>query len=72
MPLYDYRCTVCGEVFEVRASFKEKEVGLQPACPKCHSPQTQQLLTAGLVIRGGDGGSLGLPACGPDMGPGCC
>jgi len=72
MPLYDYRCTVCDEVFEIRASIKEKEAGLRPECPKCYSPQTQQLLTAGLVIRGGDSRSLAFPACGPDAGPGCC
>lgn len=72
MPLYDYRCMQCEALFEVRASFKEKEAGLQPECPKCHSPETRQLLTAGLVIRGSDGRSAGAPACRPDLGPGCC
>jgi putative FmdB family regulatory protein len=28
MPLYDYQCQRCQTVFEVRATFKEKEVGL--------------------------------------------
>ncbi len=72
MPLYDFRCTVCDEVFEVRASIKEKETGLRPKCPKCHNPETKQVVTAGLVIRGRDGASLAFPACGPDAGPACC
>ena len=30
MSLYDYQCNKCQAVFEVRAKFKEKEVGLEP------------------------------------------
>jgi putative FmdB family regulatory protein len=74
MPLYDYRCQQCQTVFEVRASFQEKEAGLEPECPECHSQETQQLLTAGMFLRAGDGEtSLGGPSCcGPNAGPGCC
>ena len=73
MPLYDYQCQGCQTVFEVRATFKEKEAGLKPACPKCESKQTRQLLTTGLFLRkSDDGADLSLPACGPNAGPGCC
>ncbi len=72
MPLYVYQCEECQTVFEVRASFKEKEAGLEPECPQCKSQQTRQVITAGLVIRSSDGTSLALPSCGPDAGPGCC
>ena len=72
MPLYDFECKQCGEVFEILASFKEREAGLEPECPQCHSKDTLQVVTAGLVIRGSDGASLSLPACGPNAGPGCC
>lgn len=72
MPIYNFQCEQCSEVFEVRATFKEKEAGLLPECPKCHSKETRQMITAGLVLRGGDGVSLSLPACGPLSGPGCC
>ncbi len=72
MPFYAFQCEECGETFEVRASIKEKEAGLKPECPKCHNKKIRQVITAGLVIRGSDGGSLSLPACGPDAGPGCC
>ncbi len=72
MPVYSFQCQDCQEVFDVRASFKEKEAGLEPRCPKCQSQQTKQVITSGLYIRGGDGESLSLPACGPNAGPGCC
>ncbi len=72
MPFYSYKCEQCGEVFEVRASIKEKEAGLTPECPTCRSQEVRQVITAGLVIRGSDGGSISLPACGPAAGPGCC
>lgn len=32
MPLYDYQCQGCQNVFEVRATFKDKEEGLKPDC----------------------------------------
>ncbi len=50
MPLYDYQCHHCQIIFEVRASFKEKEAGLHPECPQCHSQETHQVLTAGLLL----------------------
>lgn len=73
MPLYDYQCKQYQAIFEVRASFKEKETGLQPECPQCHSPDVRQILTAGLLLQiGRDGAALNLPVCGPNSGPGCC
>lgn len=73
MPLYDYQCQQCETVFEVRATFKEKEAGLKPECPHCQSKKTRQLLTSGLFLRkSDDGASFDLPACGPNAGPGCC
>ncbi|RPJ18717.1 MAG: zinc ribbon domain-containing protein, partial [Chloroflexi bacterium] len=41
MPLYDYQCQNCQAVFEVRATFKEKEQGLKPKCPQCQSKKTR-------------------------------
>jgi putative FmdB family regulatory protein len=73
MPLYDFHCEQCDTKFEVRASIKEKQAGLQPECPTCHSLAARQIVTAGLVIRGSDGGSVSSagPACGCGSG-GCC
>ncbi len=73
MPIYDYQCDLCERTFEVRASFKEKEAGLKPACPSCQSTDTHQLLTAGMLVHAGgtDGPSISS-CCGPNAGPGCC
>lgn len=73
MPLYDYQCKKCQAVFEVRATFKEKEAGLEPECPECHSKKTNQLLTSSLFLRKSDHGvDLRGLGCGPNAGPGCC
>jgi putative FmdB family regulatory protein len=53
MPLYDYRCEDCGEVFEVRASIKEKEDGLVLECPMCGSTEARQRLTFASVVDAG-------------------
>ena len=71
MPLYDYQCQDCQTIFEVRATFKEKEAGLKPACPTCQSQQTRQVLTSGLLLRIiSDNAPEGGCACGG--GSGCC
>ncbi|MGQ9684457.1 MAG: FmdB family zinc ribbon protein [Anaerolineae bacterium] len=75
MPTYDYQCRDCGHVFEVFATFKQKEAGLQPECPQCHSDKTQQAFRSVMFMRSGDGGApmpMPMAGCGPAMGPGCC
>jgi putative FmdB family regulatory protein len=69
MPRYDYQCEECRTVFEVRATIQEKEDGLQPECPECHSEKTRQLLTAGLMLHT-TGSSRSQGGC--DPGSGCC
>ena len=70
MPLYDYRCEDCGEVFEVRASIKEKEDGLVLECPMCGSAEARQRLTFASVLHGGKPSPM--PTCGPSARSGCC
>jgi len=73
MPFYAFQCEQCDEIFDVRATIKEREAGLQPECPNCHDVHVKSLITAGLVVHGSDGGSLSAagPACGCGSG-GCC
>jgi putative FmdB family regulatory protein len=73
MPLYDFHCEQCDTKFEVRASIKEKQAGLQPECPTCHRSAARQIVTAGRVLHGSDGGNVSSagPACGCGSG-GCC
>jgi putative FmdB family regulatory protein len=69
MPLYDFHCDQCGTVFEIRATIKQKEAGLEPECPQCHSHDARQVITAGLMVHGTGGTSGPASCCG---GPGCC
>ena len=73
MPFYAFECEQCHAVFDVRATIKEREAGLQPECPNCHDVHVKSLITAGLVVHGSDGGSLSAAgrACGCGSG-GCC
>jgi putative FmdB family regulatory protein len=56
MASYDYRCQNCGNVFTVRASFKEKEAGLDPVCPVCHVQDAKQVIGAPMMIGQASGG----------------
>jgi putative FmdB family regulatory protein len=70
MPTYVYACEDCENTFEITASIKEKEEGLQPKCPQCFSDNSRQLITASFTIRGGGNGNVPLGGCNP--GGGCC
>jgi putative FmdB family regulatory protein len=74
MPVYDYQCNNCKFSFEIRATIQEKEAGLHPVCPKCQSPETRQVLSAGIFIFGGNKNNSSNPSscCGPNSGSGCC
>ncbi len=71
MPFYEFHCKQCDNIFTIRATIKEKEAGLTPLCPQCQGQEIEQVITAGLVLRS-QGQNIGLPACGPSAGPGCC
>ena len=70
MPIYDYQCQACGEVFEVRATIKEKEAGLTLVCPKCSSHEARQRLTVVQTLHSGR--EFSRPVCTPNASPGCC
>ncbi len=75
MPTYEYICSECQNKFDVYATLAEKEKGLKPECPNCHSKKTIQVFGNFAVFsRGSSGGSNSsfLPGCGPGCGPGTC
>ena len=51
MPLYEYRCTNCGNVFEKIQSFSAPE---QTECPKC-AGRSERLLSAPAIQFKGSG-----------------
>lgn len=44
MPLYEFRCNECGEIFEMMLRYSESS--RIPACPKCFSSRTQKKISA--------------------------
>jgi putative FmdB family regulatory protein len=72
--IYTYKCNECNEIFDVWATFDEKEKGLHPKCPRCNSEDTRQEFSA--INLGGSskaGGRTNMPpGCGPTGGLGCC
>ena len=52
MPLYVYRCEVCGSEFEQKRSFSEAEV--TPPCPVCRSEQTRKQISVFATAAGGN------------------
>jgi putative FmdB family regulatory protein len=44
MPIYEYQCAKCGEKFEVRQGIGED--GSSLACPKCHTPKPERLVSS--------------------------
>ncbi len=64
MPLYDYRCQVCDERFELRRSVAEADRGV--TCPSGHQSVSRLLPVFAATGRAG-----ATEAAGP-AGGGCC
>jgi putative FmdB family regulatory protein len=56
MPIYEYRCESCGQIFEKRRSISEADHGIQ--CPECDSEEIERLLSA-FAMAGCGAGSGG-------------
>ena len=49
MPLYDYKCTKCGSVREVRHGFQESH---DEPCPACGAAMSRVFSAAPIVFKG--------------------
>lgn len=54
MPLYEFRCEKCGEVFDELLTVRELKEGKRN-CPACKSDKVVQLISPGLIRTGHDG-----------------
>lgn len=73
MPIYNFQCDDCQTVFDLRATFQEKERGLSPVCPQCQGQHAHQLISAGWFLGGRSATSVASgPAWGCSPGGGCC
>lgn len=44
MPLYEFKCMKCGEIFTVKLSVSELETA-KVTCPKCGSDSVMKMIT---------------------------
>ena len=50
MPIYEYRCGACAHRFEALLQRRDEAA---PECPKCGASQSEKMLSAFAVTRGG-------------------
>jgi putative FmdB family regulatory protein len=63
MPIYEYRCKVCGEGFEVLVRSPSRQAN--PTCPKCRSQKVKKAISLF-----GVGGAVRSNASGASCAPG--
>ncbi|MGD0201494.1 MAG: zinc ribbon domain-containing protein [Bryobacteraceae bacterium] len=66
MPLYEYRCSACGETFEQLRRTQDADYGL--VCPACQSGEVQRLLS---VFASRVAGAGARPPCGAPSASAC-
>jgi hypothetical protein len=58
MPLYDYKCKICANVFEVLVKSGDRDK--EQACPKCESKEVGKLVSrTSFSLKGGGWASDG-------------
>ena len=60
MPLYEYRCSGCGKVFEQLRRMQDADRGV--VCPSCESERVERLLSTFSSRTGSGLGPCGQPA----------
>jgi len=68
MPVYEYRCDVCRERFEMRRSYAESDA--LAGCPACHGDRTHRLLS-NFVARSSSSDGAMAPVAGGGGCAGC-
>ena len=56
MPIFEFTCRACGQVFEDILTFAELETG-EARCPNCESHDVQRAMST-FATNGGEGGGL--------------
>ncbi len=63
MPIYEYRCKECGNVFECFVRHNHKN---QIVCPECGSSDIEKILSVTHPVCSGKGQAPGKTCCGRD------
>jgi putative FmdB family regulatory protein len=67
MPIYEYRCSKCGQVFEKMVRFSEADHN--PICPNCESQNTERKIsTIAAVGASSSAASTSSSSCGSNEG----
>lgn len=61
MPIYEYRCTACGESFSLLQKMGATATGTN--CPKCGAAKIEKLISACSMDKSDDAFTSG-PSCG--------
>ncbi len=74
MPMYEYQCDACGQVFEVRQKFSDAPL---TECTSCGGSVTKLISQTGFALKGGGWydqgyGSTSTPSACPSAGSGGC
>ena len=59
MPIYEYKCLVCGEKFEMHLSLYDNDIKLK--CPKCGAEKPRRVLSVFSTNSPGTSCALGAP-----------
>ena len=72
MPIYEYRCPTCADLFEKRVSMSDES--RQADCPSCGGRATKLLSTFAAIGMGGGSNVVAENCASPagPMGGGCC
>lgn len=62
MPVYEYRCNHCGQVFEKMVRWSEAD--RLPECPACLSDDTRKQISSFASLGGTRGGETSSSSCG--------
>ncbi len=61
MPIYEYQCQECEQVFEEIASAKDKDNAR--TCPACGSKTARRLMSTFAIGKPASGSSVSCPTC---------
>lgn len=61
MPIYEYRCGICGQKFELRRSLADSDSEIR--CPGCQAEHPERLISASYLV-GGKSSPPGTTCCG--------
>ena len=65
MPYYDYRCSQCNEVFELKLPITEVDTPTKDPCPKCFKTECVEVVIGAPAL--GDPVSLGITKPDPEF-----